>query len=206
MIAKRSARRLALAISACALACLALACSSGCAPQTSSDNEDGGGGHPQTVETSAWSTDSDCIQCHSVEASSLADASCLASTHQKEGSGCIDCHTDEPGLALVHEKASVSETAPKKLKKTEVDESTCIACHGAYEDIAAATLDKLVTDSKGTAVNPHEAPSLTDGHEGNITCTSCHSMHKTANATDDAHATCLNCHHEDVFECGTCHS
>lgn len=202
MASGKLARRLAVALSACALTCFAVVWSTGCAPQ--SENREGG--QPREIEASSWSIESDCLQCHSVEADSLADDSCLASTHRNEGLGCIDCHTDESSLSAAHEKATTGNPAPKKLKKTEVDESTCTACHGTYEELATATLDKLVIDSKGTAVNPHEAPNLTDGHEGNITCASCHAMHEEANTAEEAHETCLNCHHEDVFECGTCHS
>ncbi|WP_101722223.1 cytochrome c3 family protein [Eggerthella timonensis] len=205
LTAAKPARRFVLTLSACAFVCSVIACSSGCAPQAQLENESSGN-QPQAVEASLWSLDSNCDQCHSDESSSLSDVSCLVSTHQKEGLGCIDCHTDESNLSLVHKEVAANEAAPKKLKKTQVGEETCAICHGTYEDLAATTLDKLVIDSKGTAVNPHEVPRLTDGHEGNITCTSCHFMHKETNATDETHETCTNCHHEDMFECGTCHS
>lgn len=205
--ARKPAKRFPLIFAACALAFSTIIWSAACTPRAVSGNYAGKEKQPSTaIESSPWSRDSDCALCHSVEAGSLADGSCLASTHQKEGLGCIDCHTDEPNLIAAHEKATASEAMPKKLKKTEVDESTCTTCHGSYEELAKTTSDRPITDSKGTAVNPHEAPGLTEGHGGNLTCMSCHSMHRESDAAENAHGACLNCHHEDVFECGTCHS
>ncbi|WP_270297435.1 cytochrome c3 family protein [Eggerthella sinensis] len=206
MTTKNRGDRLAAALAAAALACTVIAGISGCAPQASSPGENEAGGESEGSETFSWSIDSNCAQCHDVEAGSLDDASCLAATHGNEGLECVDCHTGESELSAAHEGATASETMPKKLKKTRVEDNACTPCHGSYEEIAAATPDALVTDSRGTALNPHEAPGLTEGHEGNLACASCHTMHRASNAASDAHDACMNCHHEDVFECGTCHS
>lgn len=190
-------RAIALAVALAAVATLALG---GCQPQA---NEGG----PAAAEASeaamqaAWSPDADCAACHASEESSFSDMNAAASKH---ADGCMTCHSDESGLAKVHEKAE-GKDHPKKLKKTEIDDATCLSCHGGYEELAAKTAGlELLTDDKGTTVNPHEAPGLTPGHEA-MTCSDCHALHTDEPADKMAPETCLSCHHDNVYECGTCH-
>lgn len=186
-----------LAAAVAAIAALTLA---GCQPQANEDS-------PAAVETSngavqaAWSPESDCSACHAKEEASFSDMNAAASQHAE---GCMTCHSDETGLAGVHEDAA-GKDQPKKLKKTEIDDAACLSCHGSYEDLAAKTAGlELLTDDKGTTVNPHEAPGLTPGHEA-MTCSDCHALHSDEPADKMAPETCLSCHHDNVYECGTCH-
>ena len=204
MASNNKTKRLACMFASCALVCSSIMWLSSCAPQAPSGSEERKTGQQASLDTS-WATDSDCTQCHDNEANSLTDETRLVATHSKENVTCIDCHTDESALSVVHEEAAANQSMPSKLKKTEVSEEACTPCHGSYEELAASTPDAFIVDDRGSSVNPHETPNLTEGHEGNLTCASCHSMHSASDAATNAHNACLSCHHEDVFECGTCH-
>lgn len=133
----------------------------------------------------------------------MDSSTCAASFHAS--SDCADCHSNADGLAKAHEKATADGKMPAKLKKTEVDEETCLACHGSYESLAEKTTDfTLLTDKNGTTVNPHEVTTTGTGHNS-INCASCHSMHQDGSAGDTADTLCRSCHHKEVYECGTCH-
>lgn len=101
-----------------AVMALAIALVSGCAPQqTTLDNA--GTAESATVGTAAtafeWSPEADCATCHVKQASSTADAQCLASTH--EDSACNSCHSDSEGLQNVHEGVASAEVELTRLKK-----------------------------------------------------------------------------------------
>lgn len=197
-----------------ATAALCLVCFS-CAP-TPGATSGGDGGADQkggadnapveTVDAGVWSMDVDCGTCHQDKKASTEDSALRACTHATQaGATCITCHSDESGLATVHQKATAEGPMPKKLKKTTVEAQTCQAsgCHemGA-EEFKALTADITeLVDSNGTMVNPHEVMGLTAGH-ADIMCSDCHSEHKP-----DAGAanTCISCHHAGVYECNTCH-
>ena len=118
---------------------------------------------------------------------------------------CITCHEDNDKLAQGHNKLNSGKVA-KRLKKTSIESKICLACHN-METLAKATADvDVLTDSNGTIVNPHDLP-VNDSHAG-ITCSSCHKAHQAGEKAlaDTAYTTCISCHHEAVFECGTCHS
>ena len=91
------------------------------------------------------------------------------------------------------------------LVHTDTDDQVCFACHGTMEELAEATADSTVlTDKNGLTVNPHALP---EGHYGNmVTCGKCHKMHDTKDTEVSATNACLGCHHDNVYECGTCHS
>lgn len=181
---------------------------SGCAPNGSEEPQGDRGKAAAANETAAveftWSADADCSTCHGAESSSITDESTVAGIHGAEGDTCATCHIDGVDLAAVHEGATTDSKMPKKLKKTKIDEAVCLACHGSGEELAEKTAASLaLTDSEGTTVNPHALPSGSD-HDM-VTCSDCHSMHGSDPVADTAKAECLSCHHQDVFECGTCH-
>ncbi|MBR2834982.1 MAG: hypothetical protein IKE43_04640 [Coriobacteriales bacterium] len=118
---------------------------------------------------------------------------------------CISCHPDSDKLAEAHKSLNSGKEA-KRLKKTSVSSEICLACHN-MEDLAKATADKeLLKDRNGNVVNPHALPT-NDDHSG-IMCSNCHKAHQTngKSVAETAYTTCVGCHHEEVFECGTCHS
>lgn len=207
-------------------------------------------GDDATTAASAWSLDSNCIDCHSKQAKYLdggsqeklptateteggssqtgkTDSKDIAEESSQSISGsasddddtdsmppmaidhasstCIDCHNDEEGLAKVHDDVdTVEEASITRLKKTAVDEQYCLSCHGSWEDLAELTGDSTVlTDANGTVVNPHSFSDVPE--HADITCDSCHYMHKEKSAIETATALCGSCHHAGVYECYTCH-
>lgn len=154
-------------------------------------------------ELLAWAEKADCAVCHSVEGDSLEDEECAASLHGALDLECVSCHMDDV-LIEAHEKASATAKVPKKLKKTTVAAEACMSCHDA-EGLAEITADsEVLTDDEGTVVNPHDLPDVKD--HAQIACGDCHRLHASKSAASVAYALCLSCHHEDVYECGTCHS
>ena len=104
---------------------------------------------------------------------------------------------------------------PKKLKNTAVSEETCLTsgCHSMDELVAATASSTVLTDSNGTVKNPHEM-LIDENHIANsnadLACSSCHKMHEENGAesqavAESAQAKCTGCHHQNVYECGTCH-
>ena len=80
----------------------------------------------------------------------------------------------------------------------------CTTCHN-LDDVKAATEDSVVlTDENGTVVNPHAIPDAKEHKD--ISCQSCHKMHAESKPASLAPTLCQDCHHEDVYECYTCHS
>src|SRR5690606_13050150 len=78
----------------------------------------------------------------------------------------IDVHT-EKGLACTacHGEAAFSEP---------VAEAKCTACHGTYAELAAKTPQQP---------NPHQS------HMGELTCATCHNIHKqSVSYCDDCHS------------------
>jgi hypothetical protein len=155
--------------------------------------------------TVAWSVNSDCGICHSLEAHSFEDAAAAASLHGSKQ--CVDCHDDIDALDKIHEGTAVGDFAPKRLKKTVVDKDICLSCH-KQANLANVTSDSLVlTDMAGKVVNPHELPATASGIHGEIVCADCHELHNDSSGLDkNSKDYCLSCHHADVFECNTCHA
>lgn len=175
-----------------------------CQPQSSGD-----GGASSAIgesgELIAWSPDVDCSLCHVIEGETAEDTATLCGFHAALGQQCSSCHDDEQTLTTIHEGATQdSAAAVKKLRKSDVSESTCESCHGSLDTIAAETEGTAVLeDERGTKVNPHALPSSSN-HDA-ISCSDCHKGHDAEPTTETAYTVCLSCHHEDVFECGTCH-
>ncbi|MEG0070644.1 MAG: cytochrome c3 family protein [Raoultibacter sp.] len=175
----------------------------GCAPQSNSSGNKTDSNEVNNATQIEWSSESDCRGCHSMEDKSLSDSQCLGSTHEKQGLTCNACHNDESGLKAAHKKMSTAK-APTELKKTQVANAVCLGCHDAATLKTATAATTVCTDSKGKVVNPHDLPINKD-HEG-ITCSNCHAMHSDKKASTLAPEECLSCHHQNVYECNTCHS
>ena len=139
-----------------------------------------------------------------MEDDSFSDSACAASNHA--ALTCTTCHSDVDGLASAHDGVAYGDKGAKRLKTTDVAESTCQAeaCHGSYETLAEQTSSStLLTDSNGTVVNPHDLPENAD-HE-TVTCGSCHDMHASDDIAETAQKACISCHHMGIYECNTCH-
>ena len=156
----------------------------------------------EKTELESWETDLDCASCHEKEDASFENGRCLMSKHA--GVACTICHNEGSVLDNVH--ASVVDTkTPKNLSKSTISNEVCLSCHGTMESLEKATQDCiLLTDRNGTTINPHALPANNE-HETNIGCTTCHAMHSNRAAKKLAPALCKSCHHENVYECGTCH-
>lgn len=180
----------------------------GCAPRQTTGNDTSGdpvGDDPSGVPamTVEWSPQSDCSMCHSAEELSKGDATTAAGMHPASTQvDCMSCHNDTSGLTKAHDGVLVDDKAATRLRTTKVTSETCTAsgCHddeAARKEVTAGLT--LLTDNNGTTVNPHDLPTG-EGHNA-ISCSSCHKGHETI----EADKFCITCHHEHVYECGTCH-
>lgn len=198
----------ALAIG-CALALCVTLGVAGCAPQqaqTSALPDTSAGVVQEESETGAqidmagWSMDLDCATCHSEERESAEASDCLASIHAS--SDCSSCHSNEDSLVATHQAAKSADASKVKRLKEPVSEEACFVCHGSWDELAEKTSSsEALKDKAGRVVNPHNVP-MPEGHTFELTCTTCHTVHE---AGDEPGAYCKTCHHEDLFECGTCH-
>jgi hypothetical protein len=181
-----------------------------CAPRQApapDDTEAPGGIDLSEVELPTWTEESDCASCHTAETASASDSACAYSLHAPQPEvACGTCHSDEgEALAKAHERYATA-LQPVSLKRTKVTEGACTAagCHSVEELAAATASSSTLTDANGTVVNPHGLPT-TDRHATSVSCSSCHKQHKPEPASEVAPSVCISCHHEDVYECGTCH-
>lgn len=166
------------------------------------------------LEPAAWTDGLDCADCHKKEAAAVEGLkdpdstengdvpTSLVETHAALDFACSTCHYDTETLSALHESPNPKKKV-RRLKQTEVAEELCLSCHDAAA-LAEATQDLgLLVDKEGLEVNPHDLPDV-EGHAG-LSCTSCHVAHKTLVLRDEAVEACTNCHHANVFACGTCH-
>jgi nitrate/TMAO reductase-like tetraheme cytochrome c subunit len=199
-------KRISLLIALCVFV-LGLLLINGCAPterqEPTGQDEDELSVVAVAIE---WSPESDCAMCHSVEDLSKTDVTTTAGMHDpsliSEKVDCMSCHSDASGLANAHEGAVIGDKAPTRLRATKVTSENCTVsgCHddeaARKESTAAVT---TLTDMNNTTVNPHDLPTG-EGHSS-ITCSSCHKGH----AVSEPDKFCVTCHHERIYECGTCH-
>ena len=125
-----------------------------------------------------------------------------ASVHAKKGiDKCSSCH-DPAALKEAH--ANVKPGESKFVKARRYPKDFCLKCHGKPADLAKRTAGcKLLTDTKGNVVNPHEIPQ-NPKHEKMDECFMCHKEHK---AKPDIKNYCMSCHHTGEFiTCSKCHS
>ena len=142
-----------------------------------------------------------CTACHTAEGEAAEDQACLGSLHATLT--CETCHDDAKELDELHAKTK-AKRMPMRLKKTTVEDETCIACHEATgEEFAKLSGGSLLADANGLEVNAHEVITG-EQHEG-IACVSCHEVHDDTLPAEQAQKVCKSCHHAQVFECFTCH-
>lgn len=177
-----------------------------CSPQTRSPQSEADAGSSSGGMPVSFSMDSDCGLCHEAPMRSEGGPGSLVNSHtKKNGLACISCHSESSGLVSAHDGITSESSEPKKLKKAKISESTCLSCHGSYEELSQKTTDSSVLiDVDGLRVNPHEASQLNEAHAEEITCLKCHGEHKEKTEAD-MQAYCFNCHHAKVYECNTCH-
>lgn len=186
-----------------ALSMFMLSFVAGCAPQSGSSSDEDADSAP-LVEVE-WSPEAECSTCHNDKKESSDTSSLLASTHEKRGAACVTCHSEEAVLQSVHEGTTSTSKMPKKLTKTSVDDAVCASCHGSADELAPLDSDAMLADANGMEVGAHDVLTLNEDHQKGIACTSCHVMHENNGIEDTSQDACLNCHHQNVFECYTCH-
>ena len=94
--------------------------------------------------------------------------------------------------------------------ETEMSASTCLACHGSFDDLAEATAD--FTASSGETTSPHRYIPH-DDKEGIPDCTECHMLHQipledvsSVVKPDNVDWCYDSCHHAaNLLPCSTCH-
>lgn len=150
--------------------------------------------------------DSECDACHALEVASGQNENCLAGNPDHKDVKCLDCHVKDRPLEAAHRKLSADSEEAKGLKRTTVADETCLTsdCHVAEEVLAETPEDAMLVDDNGTAVNPHDIHNVGQSH-GDIQCSECHVTHKEGETLKSAQDMCKSCHHENVYECGTCH-
>lgn len=180
-----------------------------CAPQQATEGQElsdtSSEEEPGAMEGDfTFSMDADCAVCHTNEGSSMDDTACLVGTVNHESMTCLSCHDDEAALTEAHASVAFGDKEPKRLKSTEVDAALCESCHNTEELIAKTEGSTVLTDSKGTVVNPHTVMGLNEDHSA-INCLSCHEAHGSDPVSETAPDACSSCHHTNVYECHTCH-
>lgn len=157
-------------------------------------------GHEKVERDATWAKGLDCAECHAKEDSPKTET--FSKTHAATAADCALCH-DDARLASVHEKVEKGDKVPKRLKKTGVANEVCLQCH-QEESLTAATEDcAVLTDANGLVVNPHQLPENDD--HAQTTCVDCHKAHKADELDRLAADYCVGCHHENIYECDTCH-
>lgn len=150
--------------------------------------------------------DSECDACHALEVASAENELCLAGSEDHADVSCLDCHVKDSALEGAHRKLSADSKMGDSLKRTSVEDQTCLnsECHNYDDMLANLPEDAMLVDENGTTVNPHEIHEVGQSH-GDILCADCHTTHKEGEALQSANDKCLSCHHANVYECGTCH-
>lgn len=154
-------------------------------------------------ELLAWAEDMPCEACHADQAQAAEDETCALASHAALDVACVTCHVDDT-LIDIHANAKADAKPPTKLKKSDVPAEACMACHTSDALIAATSQSEVLKDADGTVVNPHDLPAVKDHKK--IDCDSCHKMHSSSSPKNVADELCVSCHHEDVYECYTCHA
>ena len=123
---------------------------------------------------------------------------------------CLACHgavpetVEEGGHGLAADGVAIKDGGDAVMSAEVAMPMLSDDSASPWEALAELTdgSDVLV-DSEGTVVNPHDLPTVSD--HAAITCIDCHKVHAEADAAKTARSLCRTCHHEDVFECYTCH-
>jgi len=177
----------------------------GCAPKQ--NTEDTGQNTGPGIQLAAWTIDVECTECHAYEVASMTDTTTVYAPHYSwENLVCTDCHNDDDGSLTKAHADYATAAEPTRLTYSRVDKSSCFndGCHNAESLAESAKDSTALTDKNGTVVNPHDLPQVTA--HASIVCGSCHKLHEPNEDTGKtASDLCVGCHHEDVYECNTCH-
>lgn len=205
-VAKSTLRRLAIA----GVALTLMGALAACAPQQATEGQELSDTSSEAEGAGAmegdftFSMDADCVVCHTNEGSSMDDTACLVGTADHESMTCFSCHDDEAALTDAHANVAFGDKEPKRLKSTTVDAALCESCHNADELVAKTAESTVLTDNKGTVVNPHAVMGLNEDHS-EINCLTCHEAHGSDPVSETAPDACSSCHHTNVYERHTCH-
>jgi hypothetical protein len=114
-------------------------------------------------------------------------------------------------IALMSGACFLVRAVPQEAgQETKVEKSVCLACHGTFDEIAAATADYVAPS--GETVSPHQY--VPHAEKKDIPeCIECHKPHpippesKEEVVKPDNIDWCYNsCHHmRDLQPCGACH-
>jgi hypothetical protein len=194
-----------ITVALCVAALLIVLVGCGGTPSTGSTGSDAPADNtPVATAPVVWSPDVDCVTCHVAEDPTGGTVATTGAFHADQAAQCVTCHNSESELNTIHEGATATAKMPVRLKTTKVTDEVCLGCHVKSELATQTVNSTALTDSNGLTVNPHQLPEV--GTHQSITCTECHYMHKPADdLAANAKAKCVSCHHQDVFECNTCH-
>lgn len=133
---------------------------------------------------------------------------------------CLSCHGDDAPLAALLLADDESERAEDEGKDAPAEKAETVAkpveaddkeVEEASEDVGSTKAlaettaqSTVLTDKHGTVCNPHALPQ--NSSHDTIACVSCHKVHDDVTLERRSELTCLNCHHDEVYECGTCHA
>jgi hypothetical protein len=186
------------------LVCLGLALVA-CAPRQATERSaDIEGANILAMEIPSWSPESDCARCHTTEVQSADNAAATYAYHaDQQGIQCVTCHANDSGALAEEHKDYAMADLPTELRNAVSSDGCLGGCH-AIDDLKAQTASMtLLTDNKGTTVNPHDLP-INDDH-ALVTCALCHEMHGDDPVDKTAPKVCLSCHHKGIYECESCH-
>ncbi|HEY3275574.1 MAG TPA: cytochrome c3 family protein [Syntrophorhabdaceae bacterium] len=140
-----------------------------------------------------------CSACHEKQVKSMKDSAMHVSSHANKGvDTCTGCH-EEAAL----KKSHVNVTGSRPVKARRYSREFCLKCHGTPAELAKATAkSKILTDTRGKVVNPHDIPNIPK-HAKVDECANCHKEHK---ANPNSMEYCMGCHHTGEFACAKCHS
>lgn len=152
---------------------------------------------PRRLKTTEVTADT-CLSCHGdgmIAAPSTNTPEEDASEPTEEASKTVEDSDATPAES----SSKSAEAAPEKGDGNEEAEEEIP--HTAL--ISATAACTVLTDENGTTVNPHDLPAVED--HASITCVTCHKGHSSDTIEESAVKACALCHHENVFECYTCH-
>ena len=201
-VGKKKLRNILIIVSVFLFCMVLLACS----PQTNTS----GSNDPDTgAETEfSWTPDANCAMCHDNSVKTLAKLSCEAAQGDPS-STCMTCHADAKEVEAAHKEVTLADTEgdQKYLKASRVPMKTCLACHNLEELAVATAGNTALADDRGTIVNPHEVMTVTNinGAHDEASCANCHKIHSDKDTIELASDYCLTCHHDNIYECNTCH-
>lgn len=111
---------------------------------------------------------------------------------------------DEKAPAAADKASSGEKTDAAKAPAGEKADADAPAVPGKTQLAAATASSEVLTDAEGTVVNPHDVP-VNKSHDA-LVCIDCHKLHDAEpDPAKTAGKKCVSCHHDNVYECYTCH-